>query len=64
MVKTSGQKAMYDRYLLPKKPDGASGPRSYWFGSPVPFGSHIRDPLYDVMALRVSPSMRGDTQYI
>lgn len=45
---------MYRDYLAPKRPSGVFGPREYWFGAATPLGSRMRDPLYEVLSLRVS----------
>ncbi|KAJ3546950.1 hypothetical protein NM688_g5456 [Phlebia brevispora] len=47
-----GQDALYRHYLLPKRPDMAYSPRTYWLGSSKSVNSPIRDPLYEVISMR------------
>ena len=46
---------MYHDTLLPLRPPGAYHAREYWYAAASALGSHIRDPLLDVIAARVRP---------
>lgn len=50
----SGQDRQYTDFLKTRMPSGPFNPRSYFFNVPAPPESIIRDPLHEVMRMRVS----------
>lgn len=51
---SSGQERQFADFLRQKRPHGQYMDREYWFRPGDPLGSMIRDPLYEVMQMRVS----------
>ena len=53
----SGQDRQYNDFLKPRKPVGSFNPREYFFDTSAPAASIIRDPLYEVIQMRVSSTL-------
>lgn len=49
-----GQERMFHDFLKPKQPGNVFSPKEYWFDAQGSIGSTIRDPLYEVLSMRVS----------
>ena len=45
---------MFHDFLKPKQPGNVFSPKEYWFDAQGSIGSTIRDPLYEVLSMRVS----------
>lgn len=47
-----GQERQFSDFLKQRRPHGVYRAREYWFWSPTPLGSMVRDPIYEAMQMR------------
>lgn len=57
-VVSSGQERLFQDFLKNKRTGLSYSPREYWFSSFHPVGSLIRDPLHEVLSMRVRAIFR------